>query len=126
MTPACIAIALGAAVVTIPVEHFTLSWTHSIEKIRWEEDYELRSKGLLAVAARVRGNGAGMEVPEGAVLRDGVWHYVPAPVVLPVLRLARSRFVADYEICWDGRCQTFGQLVPRAASSTPAEIRACP
>jgi len=28
--------------VFLPGSAFTLAWTHSIEKVRWEEDYEVR------------------------------------------------------------------------------------
>ncbi|MFN6961532.1 MAG: DUF1850 domain-containing protein, partial [Rhodocyclaceae bacterium] len=61
----------------------TLSWTHSIEKILWEEDWRREGDRLRLVAARVRGTGAGMEPPAGAVLKDGVWHYAPALPPLP-------------------------------------------
>ena len=36
---------------------FTLAWTHSIEKIRWEEDYRVTPSGLLLGEARVKGSG---------------------------------------------------------------------
>ena len=125
VTVACIMLVVGAAVTTIPAERFTLAWTHSIEKLRWEEDYVLGPQGLAPVAARIRGSGAGMEIPEGAVLRNGVWHYVPQRTTLPALLLARSAYVADYELCWDGSCRTIAQMVPRAASDEAAEIRPC-
>ena len=63
---------------TLPIIDFTLAWTHSIEKIRWEEDWRVTPDGLEIVEARIRGTGAGMEPPEGAELRDGIWHYRPA------------------------------------------------
>jgi hypothetical protein len=52
-------------------------WTHSIEKIRWEEDWRIEDGALHLVEARIRGSGAGMEPPAGAVLKNGVWHYRP-------------------------------------------------
>lgn len=125
MTSVCIALALGAVVTSFPAERFTLAWTHSVEKVRWEEDYVVREHGLEPVAVRIRGNGAGMEVPEGAVLRDGVWHYTPRLGVLPALRLARSAYTPDYEICRQGRCRTIAQLLPRGASGESVEIRPC-
>ncbi|HCN88979.1 MAG TPA: DUF1850 domain-containing protein, partial [Oxalobacteraceae bacterium] len=39
MTGLCLA-AAGLAI-TLPLQAFTLGWTHSIEKIRWEEDYRI-------------------------------------------------------------------------------------
>lgn len=125
MIAACIALVVGTTVVTIPAERFTLAWTHSIEKVRWEEDYVVRPGGLEPVAARIRGNAAGMEIPDGAVLRDGVWHYAPRLGILPALHLARSAYAPDYEICRDARCQTIAQLLPEAAPGEALEIRPC-
>ena len=55
--------------VTLAVAAFTLSWTHSVEKTRWEEDWAITPAGLQIVEARVKGSGAGMEPAEGAVLQ---------------------------------------------------------
>ena len=112
--------------VGLPVERFTLAWTHSIEKVRWEEDYILRERKLVPVAGRVQGNGAGMEIPTGAELRNDVWHYVPALGPLPVLRLARSAYASDYEICRDGHCQRIAQLLPTSKIDDFLEIKPCP
>ena len=55
----------GHAPAFVATDHFTLAWTHSIEKVRWEEDYAVRFDAVLgqpvlhAVQARVRGSGAG-------------------------------------------------------------------
>ena len=62
----------GAVWAQLPVAEFTLAWDHSVEKVRWEEDYRVTAAGLLLGEARVRGSGAGMEPPANAVLRDGV------------------------------------------------------
>lgn len=96
---------------SLPTAEFTLAWTHSVEKIRWEEDYRVTAWGLEPVAARVRGSGAGMEPPPDSVLRDGVWHYRPEPRLLPRLSLAVSPYTADYTLCWHGRCKMLTQLV---------------
>lgn len=100
----------GSPVVFVPETEFTLAWTHSIEKVRWEEDYAVRFDAvrgqpvLQAVQARVRGSGAGMEPPPDAVLRQGWYHYTPAIATPPELRLTRSEFTPDYEVCVQGRC----------------------
>lgn len=101
----------GGSMAFVPVTEFTLAWTHSIEKVRWEEDYvvQLDAAGaqplLHALQARVRGSAAGMEPPPGAVLRQGWYHYVPAIQTPPELRLTRSEFTPDYEVCVQGSCQ---------------------
>ena len=118
----CLALAAAGqatAPVFVPVEHFTLAWTHSIEKVRWEEDYAVRLGDALsappvlqALTARVRGSGAGMEPPPDAVLRDGWYGYTPRTVSPQGLRLTRSAFTADYDWCVDGRCAPLAALLP--------------
>ncbi len=107
----------SAGVVFVPRTDFTLAWTHSIEKTRWEEDYRVRpgsgrAPALQLAAARIRGSGAGMEPPEGALLRGGWYHYTPAVQPAGALRLTRSPHTADYEWCADGHCRPLGELLP--------------
>lgn len=111
--------------VFVPVERFTLAWTHSIEKVRWEEDYAVAAEDgggatpvLVAVAARVRGSGAGMEPPAGAILRDGWYEYRPQQRVHPQLLLARSEFTADYEFCTASGCRPMSALLPSDSAAT--------
>jgi hypothetical protein len=120
----CLAV---AAVVraTLPTTEFTLAWTHSVEKVRWEEDYRVGGRLLVPVAARIRGSGAGMEPPPGATLRDGVWQYVPAISPRELLRLAISPFAADYQVCWDRRCVGLSDLVGVRGGIDVVEIYAC-
>lgn len=123
MTALCLAAA--AITVALPLQSFTLAWTHSIEKIRWEEDYRLVGDKLELIQARIRGSGAGMEPPEGAVFRNGVWHYTPALPALPRLKLTRSAYVADYELCAAGRCRSFGEVVGEAKDAPEVEVSVC-
>ena len=88
---------------------FTLAWNHSVQHIRWEEDWRLRDGSLVMTEARVRGTGAGMEIPAGAVLRDGAWHYQPALSPQRELRLANSLHGGGYEICDGRRCHALPQ-----------------
>lgn len=111
----------GGKAVTIAAAAFTLSWTHSVEKVRWEEDWRLTAAGLQIVEARVKGTGAGMEIPEGAVLKDGAWAYAPKLPPQRKIVLARSGATGGgWKICGEGECRTVG-----AAAGEPAEIRAC-
>ena len=109
---------LQGPVVFVPVTEFTLVWTHTIEKVRWEEDYVVRidsvreQPALQAVQARVRGSAAGMEPPPDAVLRQGWYHYTPAIPNPPELRLTRSEFTPDYEVCVPGRCHSMTEWMP--------------
>ena len=106
-------IATAAALVTLPVQSFTIAWTHSIEKVRWEEDYRVVDDAIIAGEARVQGSAAGMEPPPGATLRGGWWHYVPAQARHAELRLTRSPYAADYDICTDGHCQSLAAVAPQ-------------
>jgi hypothetical protein len=122
--PLCIA--AGGVVVALAMESFTLAWTHSIEKIRWEEDYRVEGSRLRLTEARVRGHGAGMEPPEGSRLdAHGVWHYTPALPPLPVLRLTQSHYAAGYELCSGGRCSPLSAHAPGATEGGVIEISAC-
>ena len=42
----CLGLA-GVVWAQVPTADFTLAWTHTIEKIRWEEDYRVTPDGLL-------------------------------------------------------------------------------
>ena len=120
--PLCLS--AGAVAAVLAVESFTLAWTHSIEKIRWEEDWRLSAGRLHPVEARIRGAGAGMEPPAGAVLENGVWRYRPALAPLERLRLAHSTFAQGYELCLEGRCRPLAELAGRAENE-PVELFAC-
>lgn len=119
--PVCIATAAAAAV--IAANAFTLAWTHSIEKIRWEEEWRVEGAELVLATVRVRGHGAGMEPPPEARLVDGVWRWHPGTRHV-VLRLTRSGFTADYDWCVaDGRCVPLSALLPSDGGVT--EVRPC-
>lgn len=121
--PLCLA--AGGLAVTLAFESFTLAWTHSIEKIRWEEDYRVEGPSLRLTEARIRGSGAGMDPPEGARLdARGVWHYVPSLPLLPMLRLTQSGFTAGYTLCHGGACQPLEALLPGLQDGV-VEVRAC-
>ena len=96
--------------VTLSVAAFTLSWTHSVERTRWQEDWKVTPTGLQVIEARIKGSGAGMEPPEGAVLRDGWWIY--APKVGPQRRvvLAASGATRDgWMLCSVQDCRELGK-----------------
>ena len=121
----CLGSAASTARATVTTRRFTLAWTHSIEKILWEEDYQVENGQLRLVVARVRGSGAGMEPPEGSVLRNGAYEYQPAQSMFPSLRLTRSTFTRDYELCWDGQCRDFGALLGKPAQGEVVELYPC-
>ena len=121
---AALCLAAGSVQVQLPVRQFTLRWQHSIEKVEWAEDYEVAGPWLHLSQARIRGSGAGMEPPEGAVLERGVWRYRPLVAPVERLRLANSAYTADYELCFDGRCRPLAE-VAGSAENAPMELHAC-
>lgn len=108
--------------VFIPTTHFTLAWVHTIEKVRWEEDYEVQrgEKGpfLFAKQARIKGSAAGMEPPEDAILWRGWYTYSPLTSYPEQLRLTRSEFSPDYQWCDSEGCRLMSALVPRDGQIT--------
>ncbi|OYD25844.1 DUF1850 domain-containing protein [Oceanimonas baumannii] len=82
----------------------TLSWQHSVEKIRWEEQYQAHPPYLYLTGASVLGSGAGMEPPSDAQLHNGRWYWQPDLKVKEVV-LAGSEFTGEYTLCFAaGRC----------------------
>lgn len=124
MIAAALCIAVGTALHAIPAQRFTLRWQHTVEKVVWEEDYVVAGGWLYAAGARVRGSGAGMEPPPGAIRVGDAWHYRPAERWHRELRLARSGWGVDYELCIDGRCRPMSAWAPGAPA--PTVLAPCP
>ncbi len=110
-----------AQAVVVPAAVFTLSWTHSVEGTRWEESWRVSGHRLEIVSARVKGSGAGMEMPMDAVLADGWWTFRPARPSLKEVVLASSGATRDgWRLCWSGGCRVLG-----AAPGPSITLRAC-
>ncbi|WP_119392485.1 DUF1850 domain-containing protein [Taklimakanibacter lacteus] len=116
-----ICILAGGTTTLLAGAAFTLSWTHSVEKTRWEEDWKATPSGLEVVAARVMGSGAGMEPPEGAILKDGWWSYVPQVKPQRQLVLAASGATGGgWTLCASGKCAAIG-----SKPGEPAVVTVC-
>jgi len=118
-------LAAGAVSAMLAIDGFTLAWMHSIEKVRWEEDWRVEGNSLVITEARIRGSGAGMEPPPGAVLKNGVWYYRPALPPQTVLRLAHSPYTGGYELCSAGRCRPLADHLPGIDNNAVIEIGRC-
>ena len=100
--------AAAGLAVGIAVSDFSLSWTHTIEKTEWQENWRIADGRLLLVAARVQGSGAGMEPPPEA-RREGnfyVWTLSLPPQAQVILR--RAPEAGDWRLCAAGRCAPLG------------------
>lgn len=112
----------GGKVTVLAVAAFTLSWTHSVEKTRWEEDWRITPAGLQIVEARVKGSGAGMEPPKGAVLNNGWWVYAPKLGARPQVTLAASGTTGGgWWLCAAQTCMELG-----ATAGEAIELSVCP
>ncbi|WP_375057559.1 DUF1850 domain-containing protein [Zobellella sp. DQSA1] len=113
-----ICLASGPALVMLLTGGISLSWDHSVEKIRWTEYYRAEAGLLHLVEARVQGSGAGMEAPPGARLEQGSWRWRP-DLRLERVTLASSEFTGDYTLCPDsGPCRPLGHWLPAGHSVT--------
>jgi hypothetical protein len=119
MTGLCI-FGAGKAIM-LAAAAFTLSWTHSVERTRWEEDWQVTQAGLKLVEARVQGSGAGMEPPPGARLENGWWAYAPELPAIPRLVLAASGATGEgWRVCAGRDCVEVG-----ARPGGPVRLEAC-
>lgn len=101
-------LAVGAAILHLAANSFTLSWTHSIERVAWEEDWRLTSTGLTLVQSRIKGSGAGMEPGTEATWQNG-WWVSRGKVRVPHLTLAASGATqGGWTLCADGLCRDIG------------------
>lgn len=118
----CILTAAGA--ITLAAEAFSLSWTHSVARTRWHEDWVLSAEGLRPILARIEGPGAGMEAPEHARREGSAWSYVPKlPAQREILLAASGETGAGWTLCAKGRCRILGST---AEAPIRLQAGACP
>jgi hypothetical protein len=118
-------ILLGGKQVVYAVTLFTLSWTHSVEKTRWEEDWRVGPAGLEIVEARIEGSGAGMDPPPDARFDGRYWRYRPALPPQPHLALARSGATGDgWQICLKDECLRLPEVA--TGDAPPVILMGCP
>ncbi|MGE5088373.1 MAG: DUF1850 domain-containing protein [Candidatus Levyibacteriota bacterium] len=124
MNAACLFVA-GVLRASIPAQDFTVAWTHSVEKTRWEEHYRVDGTHLVLEQARVQGSGAGMEPGPDARLEGGWWTWQPRLPPLSRLDLTLSPYTHDYDICWAGRCTPLHVLVGIRDAVDVVDVRPC-
>jgi hypothetical protein len=120
----CIAVALSSTILARLPDRFTLAWEHTVEKVRWEEDYVAANGMLVLREARIQGTGAGMEMPPDAELADGAWRYRPDLPALPKVYLRNLELPLGYDVCWGGRCRRLRTLI--GSRDDLLTLAACP
>jgi hypothetical protein len=111
----------GGATLRLAVTAFTLAWTHSVERVRWEEDWTVSPLGLALTEARVQGSGAGMEPAPDARLSDGRWRWHPDRPPQPDLVLAASGATGGgWSLCAAGTCRALGET-----AGAPVRLYGC-
>lgn len=115
----------GALSATLLTQNFTLAWMHSVEKIRWEEDWKIEQTQLHLISARVKGTGAGMEPSPDAVFKNGAWHYTPSITPLKQLLLTHSPYTKEYELCIDFTCKPLSTYLPQLETTATITLEAC-
>jgi hypothetical protein len=115
----------GAKTLTLAVSVFTLSWMHSVEHTGWQEDYKITPAHQLRITeARVKGSGAGMDPPEGSVLKDDWWVYTPKLKPIPALHLGSSGATGDgWHLCSPQmkKCLDLGEKPGKAITVKPCD-----
>ena len=121
--PLCLA---GAGLtVHLAVASFTLAWTHTIEKIPWEEDWRVEADARVRTQSRVQGSGAGMEPPAYAKLTDGWYAWAPENPRRTSIQLRRASGLADWTFCAPGiPCAPLGKVL--GADADPVTLSPCP
>ncbi|WP_353859347.1 DUF1850 domain-containing protein [Azospirillum formosense] len=120
----CLSALGGAVLAALPGPAFTLSWTHSVERTEWREDWRIEDGRLVLIEARVKGTGAGMEPPQGARLAEGWWIWVPAVPPLERLVLAASSHTPDHRLCAGEECRPLHGWIGGPVPS-PLELKPC-
>ena len=118
-------LAAGGLAAHLALSAFTLAWTHSVEGVRWEEDYRVEGGRLALVETRIKGSGAGMEPSPDARLEGGWYRFRPGLPPLERLELARSAFSRDYALCARSLCRPLGGLMHGLPEDAPVLLAAC-
>ncbi len=118
-------LAAGGTLKAIAAAVFTLAWTHSVEKVRWEETWETVPGGVRLIEARIKGSGAGMEPAPHARLRQGWWTWEGNGEVFPRLSLGHSGQAGHWHLCVEGKCRPLHDLIATANEVEPVTISKC-
>lgn len=118
-------LATAAGVKALALSAFTLSWTHSIAKVEWQEDWRVTPAGLELVQARVKGTGPGMEPPPEARLVDGWFQWRPQRAAMQEVVLGNSGATGEWRLCHDGKCRTLSEIAGHPIGANVTTMKVC-
>jgi len=103
-------VAVAGAVLAFATDHFTLSWTHSVARTRWNERWDVTETALRRIEAEVQGPGAGMEIPDDALRTTQGWRYTPRiPAQREVVLAASGETPGGWLFCTMEECRELGR-----------------
>lgn len=103
-------VAASGNLIALAASAFSLTWTHSVEKTEWVENWVIVENRLHLEEAKVTGSGAGIGLPDDAVWRDGAWTYRPGLRPLEQLSLAASGATpSPWTLCTSQTCLQLGE-----------------
>ena len=118
-------LASAGLVKALSIAAFTLVWTHSVEKVEWQEDWRVTREGLVLTQARVKGSGAGMEPPPEARLVNGWFQWQPKRAAMPQVVLGNSGAAGEWRLCHDGNCETLSAIFGRPVGVNVTTMSTC-
>src|SRR3954451_18481207 len=118
-------LASASVVKALSVAAFTLMWTHSVEKVDWQEDWRVTPQGLELVQARGKGSGAGMEPPPEARLIDGWFQWRPARAPMPEVVLGNSGSAGEWRAWHYGEWASVCEIVGRPIAANVTTMKVC-
>jgi hypothetical protein len=118
-------LASAGVIKALSISAFTLVWTHSIEKVDWQEDWRITSQGLQLTQARVKGSGAGMEPPPEARLVNGWFQWEPKRAPMQQVQLGNSGAAGEWRLCSNGQCRTLSEIFGHPIGVVVTTMRAC-
>lgn len=121
---AALCISSGTLQATVTTATFELQWMHSIEKTQWLEHWEVTPQTLTLVRASIATSGAGMDIPDNAVLVNGVYEY-PVNVQLKGVTLSHSPYTAQATLCTDHNCKPLADWLPGLPAIAAIELKPC-
>jgi hypothetical protein len=118
-------LASAGVVKALAISAFTLVWTHSVEKVDWQEDWRVTPRGLELMQARVKGSGAGMEPAPEARLVNGWFQWKPARGPMNEVQLGNSGAAGEWRLCSNGQCRTLSGIFGYPIGANVTTMRAC-